>query len=158
MEKVIFTIEDWNQSSLDWWNNPTKDALMRVNTPIAANRDKWAEAFLELTKVAVEPFRLKALRSQLEKRGIPYEQQDRSLGLLEKLLAPARQANGKATRLAGLREAQSIRTKVHAHSSGSEAAELSRSALLQHGSYKAHFEHICDLIAEELREIAAELA
>ena len=158
LERVIFTIEDWNQSGLDWWNNPSQDALLRLNTPIAANRDEWAEAFLELTKVAVEPFRLTALRSVLDERNIPYDQQDRSLGLLEKLLAPARQANGKATRLAGLREVQSIRTKVHAHSSGSEATEVSRSALLQHGSYKAHFEHICDLIAEALREIAAELA
>ncbi len=158
LERLIFRIEDWNQSDRDWWNNPSEDALLRVNTPIAANRDEWAEAFLELTKVAVEPFRLTALRSVLDERGIHYDQQDRSLGLLEKLLAPARRANGKPMRLAGLREAQSIRTKVHAHSSGSEAAEFSRSALLQHGSYRAHFESVCALIADELEEIAVVLA
>ena len=157
LERLVSTIEDWNESGLDWWNNPSEDALLRLNTPIAASRDEWAEAFLELTKITIEPFQFKGLRSRLEQRGIPYDQQDRSLGLLEKLLAPTRQANGQATRLVGLREAQSIRTKVHAHSGGSEAAEFSRSALLQHGSYKAHFEHICGLIGEELSEIAAEL-
>ena len=153
LEDVYFTLTCWGQSNLDWWQIPDPTALLRVNTPIANNRGEWAEAILVapgLTQVTVEGFRPRSLRELLDQQGIEYDRQkDGSLGLLEKLI----RAGTGITRLDALREAQRIRSKVRAHSKGKEAKEISRDALQNHGTYRAHFEHLCERIAEELREI-----
>ena len=150
LEDVYYTLTFWSQSTLDWWQIPDPTALLRVNTPIANNRDEWAEAILELTQVTVEGFRPKALRELLDQQGIKYERQkDGSLALLERFLA----TRVGITRLDALREAQRIRSKVQAHSKGKDAKEISEDALMNHRTYQAHFEHLCKRIAEELKEI-----
>ena len=154
LEDVYFTLTRWSDSNLDWWQIPDVATLLRVNTPIASNRDEWADAILELTQVTVEKFRPMALSGLMDQQGIEHaRQRDGSLALLEKLLAADRIAVGKKIRLDALREAQRIRTKVRAHSGGTEAAEISRDALQNHGTYRAHFERLCERIAEELKEI-----
>ena len=107
LERVVFTIEEWNAFNRDWWNNPSEDALLRVNTPIAASRDEWAEAFLELIKVAVEPFRSTALRSVLDERDVPYDQQNRSLDCWKNCWHPPdkRTVNQPGSRGSGKRRA-----------------------------------------------------
>ena len=55
--------------------------------------------------------------------------------------------------LEGLRQAQSIRSKVQSHSRGTEADEIARNALVEHGTYREHFKHVCDQIADELEMI-----
>ena len=154
LEDVYFTLTRWSESNLDWWKIPDVATLLRVNTPIASNRDEWADAILELTQVTVEKFRPSALRGLLDQQGIEHDRQkDGSLALLEKLLAADRIAAGRDIRLDALREAQRIRTKVRAHSGGTEAAEISRDALKNHGTYRSYFERLCKRIAEELNEI-----
>ena len=153
LERTLDILRGWSSANWEWWRLPSDYALLRVNTPIANNRDEWAEAFLELAKVTVENFRPKALREMLNRRGIAYEKDDRSLALLEKLVAPGRRATGKQTRINGLREVQRVRSKVGAHSGGRESIALSKAALMDHGTYRAHFYAVCSEVASELEEV-----
>ena len=153
LDRILSILRTWTNDDWIWWSIPNEDALLRINTPIANSRDEWAESFLELTKVTVDKFRPKGLRDLLNRRGIDYDKDDRSLALLEKLIVGGRQVPRSQGRLKGLREAQNIRSKVRAHGGGKEAIALSKTALLDHGTYRAHFEEVCGQIATELEEI-----
>ena len=153
LERTLSILRRWSNENWEWWRSSNQDDLLRVNTPISSSKDEWAEAFLELAKVTVESFRPKTLKSMLALRGISFENDDRSLALLEKLITQSRQNDGQKKRLGGLRQAQTIRSKVRAHSGGKEATALSKAALMDNGSYRAHFNEVCGKIAEELEEI-----
>ena len=83
---------------------------------------------------------------------IQYNKDDQSLVLIEKVLANPDSPDG-GMRLSGLRTIQSIRSSVTSHSRGSRAHGLEREALEKHGTYQAHFDQICLIVADELRII-----
>ena len=149
-------ISRWDQSDFDWWNSRGSQLITSTNIPISSSRAEWSQEFMNLAQLIIEGFKLRAIRSTLNARNIDYESAERSISLTEKLL----RANGdikQNQRLSGLRAVQEIRTKVRGHAGGSKADELSDNALRDHGSYLAHFEHVCDVVADELMLIEAAL-
>ena len=46
-----------------------------------------------------------------------------------------------------------IRSTLVSHRGGSEADQIARDALSQHRTYRSHFEHICNQVADELELI-----
>lgn len=127
--------------------------MARVSVPHTSSRDEWAEAFLDLTKLVHEGFRVKPLRKKLAERDVLFDKQEGSLALLEKLINNFAPESDEPIRLDGLRMAQLIRTKSKSHTSGSEAEELARSALQEHETFANHFRHVCDQIHDELLTI-----
>ncbi len=77
---------------------------------------------------------------------ITFEEDEKSLALMEKLLDDEQ-------RLDGLREVWLIRSKVDAHSRGSTAIDLAKNALQEHGTYSAHFGNVCRTVTDELKLI-----
>ena len=120
-----------------------------VSVPLTSSRDEWGEAFLDLTKLVHEAFVVKPLREKLAERQVPFDNQVRSIALLEKLVNDVHQSD-ETVQLDGLRAAQLIRTKTKRHTSGSEAEELARSALQEHETFANHFRHICRQMHEEM--------
>ena len=121
--------------------------------PTAVMNGGWH--FRDLTKLLIEGFSVKAIRSLLEQGNISYESGERSLALLEKLINGTDQPYAGRIRLSGLRQAQLIRTKGQSHQGGSEGDQLAREAVREFGSYKNHFEDVCTRIVEELEMIEA---
>lgn len=138
----------WAESGMEWWRLRENALLERVNTPRTSSRDEWAGAFKDLSKLIIEGFEVKALRTRLKEKNIAFEEKekDQSLVLMEKLLDGER-------RLDGLRTVQLIRSKVDAHSRGSVAADIANKALQEHETYSAHFENVCRAVTDELKLI-----
>ena len=153
LERVLYMLHRWVEESPDWWQIPDEDLLVRVNTPVSASRDEWGRAFLELCKTVIEGFRVTPIRTLLRQEGIDFDKSEQSLALLEKLLAYRGNGDGHPTRLDGLRQAHLIRSKVQSHSGGKEADQMATNALKEHGTYRGHFEHVCNLVAGELEQI-----
>ncbi len=146
LENVLFIMRRWAESGLEWWKLREEGLLERVSTPRASSRDEWAGAFKDLSKLVIEGFEVKAIRTRLEAMSIAFEEGEKSLALLEKLFDGER-------RLDGLRTVQLIRSKVDAHSRGSVAADLANKALQEHETYSAHFENVCRTVTDELKLI-----
>ena len=153
LERVLHTLQRWVEQSPDWWRIRDEALLFRVNTPVASSKDEWGQAFLDLSKVVIEGFQTRPIRALLRHENVAFDKEDRTLSLLEKLLASRNAASGGITELTGLRAAQQIRSTIHSHSGGTEADEIVRTALMEHSTYRAHFEHICNQIATELGAI-----
>ena len=149
LEEIRSIAERWANSDLTGWHLREESLLERVNTPRTSSRDEWAQAFMDLSKLIVEGFQVKAIRGELTKMKIDFDKEAGSLVLLEKLLiAKNKLVNGQ--RLDGLRTVQNIRSKAIAHSGSSEAGDMAKNALKDHGTYSAHFEHVCKVVTEEL--------
>ena len=157
LEDTLAIVRLWARSDLPFWTLRHEALLERVNTPRTGSTEEWGRAFQDLASLVIEGFELGAIRRRLEGLGIPFEESDRSLALLERLLK-GRQALSDQARLKGLRTTQKIRSVVASHARGREAAELSRDALGGHETYSAHFESVCTSVTDELRMIEAAFA
>ena len=152
LDDVLKIVSRWAKSDLEWWKLHDKRLLERVSKPLTNSRDEWAEEFMNLSKLLVEGFQVKAIRAKLTKIGLAFDEKSQSITLLEKLLADHHKSVVQQG-LEGLKTVRHIRNKVKGHSGGEDAAKLSQGALKEHGSYSAHFNEICRKVADELRRI-----
>ena len=109
---------------------------------------------MDLSKLIVEGFEVKFLRMTLSNLGKTYTADEKSIALLEKIMA-ARNPVGGQVILEGLRTVQYIRSKVKGHAGSSEGKAIAQEALAKHGTYSEHFKHLCELIVEDLQRIAS---
>lgn len=152
LEKVLSILRRWHDVMVAWWTLRDEKLLERVNTPLTASRDEWAEAFMDLAKLVVEGFETKPIRARLDAEKIPYEKEDRTIALLEKLLNKGNTSSVNQ-KLVGLRTVQLLRSKAKGHVGGSEAEQLAHDALMEHESFPNHFRHICTQVADDLETI-----
>ena len=153
LERVLHTVRGWIRQKPDWWKIDDEDDLRRVNTPVSNSKDEWGTAFLELSKAVIEGFQVTQIRSLLRQRQISFEKDEQSLALLEKLLPAQTGQDQGRRRMEGLRLVWRIRSTLVSHRGGSEADQIARDALSQHRTYRSHFEHICNQVADELELI-----
>lgn len=157
LRKLLTIARRWHNDYVSWWTLRDDKLLERVNTPLTASRDEWAEAFMDLVKLVIEGFEMKGIRAKLDAEHIPYDREDKTIALLEKLLSKNDEVKD-ARKLNGLRTVQHVRTKAKGHAGGSDADQLAQDALLEHESFANHFRHVCGLVADELERIERSIA
>ncbi|MDE2981077.1 MAG: hypothetical protein OXU74_07770 [Gemmatimonadota bacterium] len=155
LSRVEYFLRDWNREAPSWWKLRKQRVLDALRVPRGDSSQEWASAFQALATAVVEGFLARPIRGLLAAKGVEFRKEDRSITLLEKAIAAADIADtlGESTRLKGLREAQSIRSKVAAHAGGSESETLKGDALRDYGTFAGHFEAVCDRIANELAAV-----
>lgn len=151
IDKLRTLLERWHQAGFDWWGLPDRDAMSRVCTPVTQSREEWAEAFLDLNKLVNEGFSVRAIRTKLNEHGVSFKSEEKSLKLLERLWGHRDPL--EADVLHSLKEVAHIRSKAKGHAAASESETLARKARKEHGSYRAHFDHVCLGVIEELNVI-----
>ena len=149
--KVLSIVRRWAESDLTWWKLREEALLNRVSIPRTSSRDEWANAFMDLSKLVVEGFKVKAIRTGLRELDIEFDKEEGSLGLLEKILIRHRKIDD-GQRLEGLRSVQFIRS-MFAHSGSQNAVNLANNALKEYETYSAHFENVCEIVSHELKLI-----
>ena len=152
LENIKYLLREWHRDKCSWWNLLDKRLMDNVTVPLTSSRDEWGDSFLSLTQLVHEGFIVKEIRKYLRAKGIEYENEERSISLLEKLINHGALSDGTIS-LSGLRDAQLIRTKVKGHSAKNDAQELAMKALSNHETYAAHFRHVCVCIYEDLVKI-----
>ena len=152
LEDILLIMRQWSESNVTWWKLREETLLERANTPRTGSRDEWAQAFMDLSKLVIEGFEIKAIRTKLNEMQIGFNKEDKSLALIEKAFTGSR-APADESKLDGLKRVQAIRSTIAAHSSGSLAAELELDALNKHGTFSAHFDSVCRNVIDELKVI-----
>lgn len=152
LRKVLSVIRRWHGDKITWWKLRDERLFEHVNTPLTASRDEWAEAFMDLAKLVVEGFETKPIRVKLDKANVPYDEEDKTIALIEKLLNNGH-TSGEVQKLVGLRTVQLLRSKAKGHVGGSEAEQLAQNALMEHETFANHFRHVCMQVADELETI-----
>ncbi len=151
-QMVLSIVQRWRHDKAAWWTLRDEKLLERVNTPVTGSRDEWAEAFMDLAKLVTEGFETKIIRARLDEAQVPYNKDDKTIVLLEKLLNKISPVEG-VQNLVGLRTVQLLRSKAKGHACGSEAQQLAQGALMEHETFTNHFQHICAQLVNELEAI-----
>ena len=149
---VVRVLSRWHEKDVAWWKIRDDNLMARDFSPRTSSREEWARAFMDLSNLVTDGFRTKVIRTKLRESKVDFQDDDRSLALLRRLRA-TQQNSDETSSLEGLREVQAIRNKVAAHVGRSKAEHLSHTALEKHGSYTAHFNHVCQIVTEELKII-----
>jgi hypothetical protein len=152
LARVLSVLRRWHHDKVAWWMLRDERLIERVNTPLTASRDEWAEAFMDLAKLVVEGFETKPIRAKLDTAQVPYEKEDRTIALLEQLMNKGN-TSVEGQKLVGLRTVQLLRSKAKGHVGGSEAAQLAQDALMEHETFGNHFRYVCTQVADELETI-----
>jgi hypothetical protein len=152
LREVLSILRRWHDERVPWWTLRDDRLLERVNTPLTTSRDEWAEAFMDLAKLVVEGFEMKPIRGKLDALQIPYDKQDQTIALMEKLLNKGN-PSGNNLRLVGLRTVQLLRSKAKAHVGGGDADQLAHDALTEHETFANHFRHVCTQVVDEIETI-----
>lgn len=152
LRRVLSIVQRWRDDKVSWWTLRDEKLSERVNTPLTASRDEWAEAFMDLAKLVIEGFETKTIRARFDAAQVPYDKEDKTIALLEKLLSKTG-ATGDVQKLVGLRTVQLLRSKAKGHAGGSEAQQLAQDALMAHETFANHFQHVCAQVADELETI-----
>ena len=155
LSRVEYILRGWNQEAPSWWKTRNQRVLDAVRVPRGDSSQEWGSAFQALATAVVEGFLVRPIRKLLANRGMEFRTNEGSITLLEKAIAAAdiTRTPRDSIRLEGLREAQSIRSKVAAHAGGSVAETLKNNALSDYGTFAAHFEAVCNRIATELTAV-----
>jgi hypothetical protein len=53
LARVLSVIRRWHYDKVAWWTLRDERLIERVNTPLTASRDEWAEAFMDLAKLVL---------------------------------------------------------------------------------------------------------
>ncbi|WP_417794412.1 hypothetical protein [Terasakiella pusilla] len=147
-------LNTWNKNSIGFWKLRDQELVDHINIPRTSSQDEWAEAVMDLSKLIVEGFLVKPIRLRLTELEIEYDNQERSISLLEKLVKNFDDTD-ESHGLKALRNIQLIRSKVKGHSAGDEAKKIIQKALDEHETFAVHFEALCDDVINELQAIEA---
>ncbi len=151
IDQIKSILRRWESEKVGWWQRSDSTEYAGFDYPLSANKKEWEIHFLELAKFVIEGFKPRYLRKILEEKGVTFtkEEENKSIILLEKVLT-ALSGEPEPVDLRNLRYVQSLRTKLTAHVSGSEAIEITQKALREFGSYENHFQMTCDKVKQEL--------
>ena len=145
---VLRRLWKWKEKDVEWWKCRDDDAFSRIRTMYTESQEEWRDKCRELATLAIEGFELKWLRQRAEAAGETPDQAEKSLRLLERILG-GEEPEEQETKLEALRELQRVRTLV-SHTRGSDARRFLAEIEERDGSYRAHFEELCESVDREL--------
>ncbi len=151
LQKVLGIARRWHKDRVAWWTLRNENLLDSISKPVTASRDEWGESFMDLSKLIIEGFELKAIREKLDNLVVAYDQKEQSIALLEKLVGNSHK--GGSAQLVGLRVTQHIRTKVKGHAGNTEAKQIAQEVISKHETFAEHFKHVCGIVITELEII-----
>ena len=152
---VLRRLREWKEKDVEWWKCRDDEAFSRIRSMYTESQEEWRDKCRDLATLAIEGFELKWLRRRAEAAGETPDQAEKSLRLLERILG-GEEPEEQETKLEALRELQRVRTLV-SHTRGNDARRFLAQIEERNGSYRAHFEELCERIDRELDMIEGAL-
>ncbi|MCY4628581.1 MAG: hypothetical protein OXE58_13595 [Acidobacteria bacterium] len=148
---VLRRLREWKENDVEWWKCRDDEGFSRIRTMFTESQEEWRDKCRELATLAIEGFDQKWLRRRAEAAGETPDQAEKSLRLLERILR-REEPEEPETRLEALRELQWVRT-LGSHARGSDARRFLAKIEERDGTYRTHFEQLCERIDRELNMI-----
>lgn len=142
---------DLHKSDVRWFALREPDLLDQLHYPLTASVKAWTDTLVVLAKVTVEGLDKKFLEGYSKSKGATGDTTWNSIswareamkasGLPEEIVDEA---------ISPLRTIQELRSKLGAHSRGSEAAKIRAELLRQYKTPRLHIEHLCSQLARSV--------
>ena len=152
-ERVKAALRQWKRLDITWWREIEGIEVEDINPVYTENRNEWEDELSKLYKAVIEGFKKNQLLKMLQGKTNAGQKRESSLLLLERLM---RERSGDDAELSSLHELHKLRV-VSAHATGTEGEEHVENILDKHRSYVAHYDDLCERIAEELEAVTRTL-
>ncbi len=136
-----------------WWQPRGEELRKAVRYPVTSSQLEWGNEVLALDQLVNEGFRVAPLRKLAKSLGVIVEPDWRSFRLLEECLAKKGDDSVDAKALLDhLRRLRELRNHLKGHAS-TKKQELTKEALTKFGSFRSHYEMLCNDVHESLRAV-----
>lgn len=153
------TLTDLRRNAPAWFRVRQPDLVGQLHYPLTSAFKPWDDTLIDLAKTAVEGLERSWFVSIVKKHGSAGDPKWGSVRWLrEALLASGVDETRVRELIAPLEEIQLLRTKLAAHAGGTEATDIRRKLLRDHGTPKAHIEAISARLNASLVGVAEILA
>ena len=153
LPQIRLILTDWVRVGCWWWMLREDGALERLTPPILGTRKAWGEAIVALDNVITQGFNEATLTAYLDQDGGKTKQKGGSIRLLEEILALV-PSGETPVQLGAIRKLRNLRNRIGiAHPTPDGGFARSDAELARHGSYAAAYEHLCQDIVKDLRQI-----
>lgn len=143
---------------VEWWDLKDPQLIEKVNYPVSTSPDEFANEIMNLDKLLIEGMNERFLKESLRIANVAIDKTWRSLMLLEEVLVLLGKIRDDVrTLLAPFRQVHHLRSKLKGHVSGSEAREIQKQIIDNHGTYREAFQQLCAQCDRSLGELTAAL-
>jgi hypothetical protein len=156
LDSLKEAIGEISRRQVPWWVLRSETLIDKVNYPITASFDEWANDLMLLDQLLVEGFEAKWLRNKATDLGRCPDATFGSLKLVEECLIAIQFSDEDARSIVSpLRTLHELRSKLRGHASGKDTVTMIRKqALTTYQTYRKHFRALCGQCDESLRRIA----
>ena len=148
---VLQRLLEWREEGVEWWKCRDDETFARIRSMYTESQEEWRDKGRELATLVIEGFDLHCLRRAAAATGATPDPGEKSLRLLERILR-RKEPGEQETKLEALRELQWVRT-LTSHARGGDARRFLAAIEERDGTYRAHFEELCQRLDRELNMI-----
>lgn len=152
------TVQTLDEAQPSWWQSRGEDLRKAVRYPVTSSQSEWGNEVLALDQLVNEGFLIAPLRKLADSLGVKTEPDWRSFKLLEECLSAKNSDAVDAKALIDpFRKLRELRNHLKGHASEKKQT-LAKQALRNFGSYKGHYEVLCNDVHESLKAVAATIS
>ncbi len=158
LDEIKRTVGALDRSPPAWWVARGEPVQLAAQYPSQENAAEWGDEIMHLDQLVVEGLKESELRKVATRLNATVEANWRSLKIIEAILTVAgRSADEAKATVAPLQRMHGLRSTLTAHTGGSAKVEEQQNAIREHGTYRAHFEHLATGVMTAMTAIRAVL-
>lgn len=149
LQNIISVLQNLKESNTTWWQVKSEKLFSQVQYPITEEKHEWASAIVQLDQLIIEGFNYKFLQKKLREKNIKPNSSS-LLGLLkENLIGMGYETDLAEKIIYSFKNLRRMRNKI-VHVEVDAEQEIKRRILKEHGTYRNHFEALCEDCHESL--------
>jgi hypothetical protein len=140
-----------HESDLEWFTLREPHLVSQMHYPLTSSAKAWSDTLVILAKLVVEGLEKKYFEDYAKSRGAKGDTNWGAINWLQEAMTISGTSSEVVDEvIAPIRAVQKLRSKLGAHSGGSEAASIRAELLRLHKTPRLHIEHLCDQLAKSL--------
>ena len=144
-------LSDLHTAGVKWFRLREPDLVAQLHYPLTPSVKIWSDTLIALAKLIVEGLEKKYFEERAKSKGTKGDPTWASIRWVQE----AMKSSGISDEIVGevispLRTVQELRTKLGAHSGGSEAASIRADLLRKYKTPRLHIEHLCGQLVHSL--------
>ena len=145
------TLTDLHSSGLEWFTLHEPNLVSQVHYPLTPSVKAWDDTLIALAKLVVEGLERKYFEEHAKSKGAKGDPQWGSIRWVQEAMKTAGISDEIIDKvIVPLRTVQQLRTKLAAHSGGSEANATRRDLLREYKTPRLHIEFLCGQLVQSL--------
>jgi hypothetical protein len=151
LRELQASLTDLHTSGSDWFTLREPNLVNQVHYPLTPSVKAWSDTLTALAKLVVEGLERKYFEERAKGRGAKGDPTWGSISWVREAMKTSGFPEEIVDEvISPLRTVQELRTKLGAHSGGSEAARIRADLLREYKTPRLHIEHLCDQLMRSL--------